>query len=102
MNPPKENVKVSIMQREFTVACTAEESQSVVAAAEYLDKQMRTVSKGKQVLSGDRCAIMAGLNISHELLALRQAMYDQSALDSRLENLHQQVEQAVTSIRTVG
>ena len=68
----KEGVKVSIMQREFTVACSREERQSVVEAAAYLDKQMRAVAKGTQVLGVDRCAIMAGLNISHELLQLQK------------------------------
>lgn len=99
MSAAKESVKVSIMQREFTVACSQEESRSVVEAAAYLDRKMRAVSKGAQVLSIDRCAVMAGLNISHELLALRQSLPDNEQINSRLESLHRRVDQAVAGIR---
>lgn len=99
MSAEKASVKVSIMQREFTVACSREESRSVVEAAAYLDRKMHAVSKGAQVLSIDRCAVMAGLNISHELLALRQSLHDNEIINSRLESLHRRVDQAVAGIR---
>ncbi len=102
MSGQKENVKVSIMQREFTVACTEQESQGVVEAAAYLDRQMRAVSGGTQVLGIDRCAIMAGLNISHELLELRKSVEDGEQMNSRLESLNQQIDEVVTNIRQVA
>ena len=34
------------MQREFTVACTEDEMEGLVEAANYLDKQMRSISEG--------------------------------------------------------
>lgn len=97
----KESVKVSIMQREFTVACGEAESQSVVEAAAYLDRQMRKVSGTAAVPGLDRCAIMAGLNISHELLALRKAAEDDERINSRLEDLNRQIDAVVTNIRQV-
>ncbi len=87
------------MQREFTVACTTEESQSVVEAAAYLDRQMRKVSGGAQVLGIDRCAIMAGLNISHELLELRKSVADGKQMSSRIDSLNQQIDEVVTNIQ---
>jgi len=98
MSAEKDSVKVSIMQREFTVACSQEESRGVVEAAAYLDRKMRAVSKGAQVLSIDRCAVMAGLNISHELLALRQSLHDNEQINSRLESLRRRVDQAVAGV----
>lgn len=102
MSTQKESVKVSIMQREFTVACTEQESQGVVEAAAYLDRQMRTVSGGAQVLGIDRCAIMAGLNISHELLELRKSVEDGEQMNSRLESLNQEIDDVITNIRKVA
>ena len=99
-NARTENVKVSIMQREFTVACTAEERQGVVEAAAYFDKQMRASSQGTQALGADSCAIMAGLNISHELLTLRKSASDSEQINSRLENLHRQVDEVVAAVQS--
>lgn len=96
----KKSVKVSIMQREFTVACRDEETAGLVEAAAYLDKQMRSISKGSQVLSVDSCAIMAGLNIAHSLLKIQKNIGEQENVDSRLQLLHEQIDKAVTKSAT--
>lgn len=93
----KHSVKVSIMQREFTVACGNEETEGLVEAAAYLDKQMRTIAKGNQILTTDRCAIMAGLNIAHSLLQIQKDVDAQKNVASRLQLLHDQIDKAVTN-----
>mgnify|MGYP001817703056 CR=1 FL=1 len=80
------------MQREFTVACPEEETEELIEAAAYLDKQMRNISEGGQVLGIDRCAIMAGLNITHALLRLQKTVDKQEDATLRLKNLHEQVD----------
>jgi cell division protein ZapA len=61
-------VKVSIMGKEFMVACPEEEKTSLVAAAKYLDHKMKDIHNSGKVLGAERCAIMAALNIANELL----------------------------------
>ncbi len=98
MDNEKKGVKVKIMQREFTVACRDDEREQLVEAVAYLDKQMRAISDTGQVLGIDRCAIMAGLNISHSLLQLQKSVDRQEAVDTRLQSLHEQVDKCVTSL----
>ena len=95
----KKNIKLSIMQREYTVACNDDESEGLIEAAAYLDKQMRQISDGNQVLGMDRCAVMAGLNISYSFLQLQKNADKQDVLHDRLEKLHSQVDKAVTSLQ---
>ena len=102
MASDKQAVKVSIMQREFTIACKEEETQGVIEAASYLDKQMRSIANNNHALGADRCAIMAALNISHELLEARKSMGEGSEVTNRLERLHEQIDQAMDSIRQVA
>ena len=83
----------------FTVACAEEETEELVEAAAYLDKQMRSISDGGQVLGIDRCAIMAGLNITHALLRLQKTVEEQEDAAERLENLHAQVDKFVTGVQ---
>lgn len=66
-------VSVSILDREFLVACTPEERPGLIAAASYLDSKMREVRAAARTPGLDRIAVLAALNIAHELLALRQA-----------------------------
>ena len=81
----KKNIKLSIMQREYTVACNEDESDGLIEAAAYLDKQMRQISEGNQVLGMDRCAVMAGLNISYSYLQMQKNADAQDEINDRLE-----------------
>lgn len=90
------------MQREFTIACSDEEAPGVTQAAEYLNDQMRQIAENNQALGADRCAIMAALNISHELLVARQNIGDDSDVSDRLNKLHDQIDDALGTIRQVA
>lgn len=72
MKEASEGVVISILGKEFMVACPDEERESLVAAAAYLDNKLRDVQASGKVIGTERAAIMAALNISHELLVLRQ------------------------------
>jgi len=102
MSTTKKNVKVNIMQREFTIACTDEEAPGVTKAAEYLNDQMRQIAENNQALGADRCAIMAALNISHELLVARDNIGEDSDVSDRLDKLHDQIDDALGTIRQVA
>jgi cell division protein ZapA len=64
-------VAVSILDREFLVACTPEERPGLIAAAAYLDGKMREVRGNTRMQGVDRIAVMAALNIAHELMQAR-------------------------------
>jgi cell division protein ZapA len=62
---------VSILDREFRIACPDEERAELLEAVTYLDKKMRDIRDRGKVVTVERIAIMAALNISHELLTTR-------------------------------
>ena len=102
MTADKKGVKVTIAQREFTIACGDGEAQGVIEAASYLDKQMRLIATNNQALGADRCAIMAALNISHDLLEARKNMGDDSQASARIDKLYTQIDGAIEGIRQVA
>jgi cell division protein ZapA len=65
-------VAVSILDREFLIGCTPEERPGLIAAAAYLDSKMREIRNASRAAGVDRIAVMAALNIAHELMQLRQ------------------------------
>ena len=72
MKQTPEGVVINILGKEFMVACADNERDSLIAAAAYLDRKLREVQASGKVIGTERTAIMAALNISHELLDLRQ------------------------------
>lgn len=61
-------VTVKIMDSEYRVACPDEEREALQAAASYLSDKMHEIRTTGKILGVERIAVMAALNISHELL----------------------------------
>ncbi|GAA5236739.1 cell division protein ZapA [Verticiella sediminum] len=65
-----ERLDVTILGREYSLACTPGERDSVVAAAQHVDRTMQRLrDASKPGTSAERVAIMAALQLAAELLA---------------------------------
>lgn len=62
------SVTVQILDKEYSIICPPEERNNLVSAARYLDSKMREIRSSGKVIGADRIAVMAALNITHELL----------------------------------
>jgi cell division protein ZapA len=62
-----EPVNVRILDREYTVGCEPDERDGLMAAAKLLDAKMREVRGGNRMAALDRVAVLAALNLAHEL-----------------------------------
>ena len=62
------HVTVRILEKEYHVACPAEEKPALLASAELLNKKMREIRDAGKVVGLDRVAVMAALNLANELL----------------------------------
>jgi cell division protein ZapA len=64
-------VSVKILDKEYQVACAADEVDELAASARYLDQQMRKIRESGKVFGLDRIAVMTALNMANELLHKR-------------------------------
>jgi len=80
-------VTVRILEKEYRVACSPLEQEGLLASAQLVDRRMREMRQSGRIIGPERIAVMAALNIAHELLQLRQsqstpgAAIDTSRLD---------------------
>jgi cell division protein ZapA len=86
-----EPVKVNILDREFMVAAPPEQQADLHESARQLDARMREIRDGGRVVGTDRIAIMAALNLMHELLEARSQSRDDAALGDRLQALETRI-----------
>jgi cell division protein ZapA len=61
-------VTVRILEKEYNVACPADEKPALLASAELLNSKMREIRDSGKVVGLDRVAVMAALNLANELL----------------------------------
>ena len=79
-----DTVAVSILGKEYQVACPAEQHTELLLSARYLDEQMRAIRATGKVIGLERIAVMAALNIAHELLRTRNAVPADKAAQASL------------------
>jgi cell division protein ZapA len=73
------SLDISIMGRTYKVNCADDERDALLEAVAYLDQKMNEIKTGGRVGSVERIAVMAALNIAHELLVARDASHGASA-----------------------
>jgi len=72
---------VTILDKEYQVACPEEQQADLLLSAKHLDEQMRSIRANGKVIGLERIAVMAALNISHELLQARNGVAPVPAAD---------------------
>jgi len=93
-------VSVKILDKEYQVACPADEVDALSASARYLDQQMQRIRESGKVFGLDRIAVMAALNITHDFLANRHSASSvQGEFDARVEQLGNKISRALGEYR---
>ncbi len=95
MSSASEPVNVHLLDREYTVGVEPDGRDSLMAAAKLLDSKMREVRGANRMAAVDRVAVLAALNLAHELQQLRndnsardrEIVRTLDALQSKLDNL---------------
>ena len=62
-------IDVAILGREYRVACPPGEQEALLAAVAYVDRKMQDIAAKSKTAAAERVAVMAALNIAHELLS---------------------------------
>lgn len=108
MSRSTHTVAVRILDKEYQVACPPEQQAELLLSAKHLDEQMRAIRETGKVVGLERIAVMAALNISHDLLRARNGAVsegDQDGLagaDPRsVEGLNRKLDQALQQLRQI-
>jgi len=76
MSQKPQAVSLIIMGKEYKIACDPEEQDDLVHSAHQLNVQMCKMRDSGKITGPDRIAVMAALNLAHEL----QLMKNQNAI----------------------
>ncbi|HSE01632.1 MAG TPA: cell division protein ZapA [Burkholderiales bacterium] len=95
MSADPKALQVNVMGREFRVACPESEQKELLEAVDYLNKKMDEIRDNGKVVGVERIAIMAALNIAHELLTTKIGGFDMAALKRRMQSMETTLDQAL-------
>jgi cell division protein ZapA len=87
---------VAIMGRTYRVSCADDEREELLQAVRYLDLKMNEIKDTGRVGQPERIAVMAALNIAHELLSTKvSGGFDLGHLERRIGAMQSVLEEVL-------
>ena len=79
---------VTIMGKSYKVSCADDEREELLQAVRYVDQKMSEIKDSGRVAQPERIAVMAALNIAHELLNTKLGgAFDLGHLKRRIDSM---------------
>ena len=96
MSADSKGLQINVMGREFRVACPENEQKGLLDAVDYLNRKMEEIRDNGKVIGLERIAIMAALNIAHELLTTKVGGgFDIAEVKRRMNHMETVLDQAL-------
>ena len=86
------------MGRDFSIACSPQERENLIKASSYLDEKMQEIQKSGRVIGVERCAIMAALNITNDLLNLQKSMLSQEQAVEKIVAIQARIDSVIADV----
>jgi cell division protein ZapA len=88
-------VTVKILEKDYRIACASNHKESLEDSAALLNDKMLEIRSSGKVIGSDRIAVMAALNLAHDLLQQQQQTATDCPLKNHLRQLREKIDGAV-------
>lgn len=85
-------VTVRIMEKEYKISCPEGEHEPLIASAKHVNENMQKIRDGGKALGAERIAVMAAINIAHELMNTGGSDNKTSEVTASIDKLQQLVD----------
>lgn len=86
------------MEKDYRVACPPDQHSSLKNSADFLNDRLTDIKNKGSIIGTERIAVMAALNLAHELLSSHVSMDNFSDVDNRMLNLQKKIDIALRDI----
>ena len=90
-------VTIKILEKEYKISCPQGEHESLLVSAKSVNDNMVKVRKGGKALSADRVAVMAAINIAHDLVKINEQPSVDKNLVTRIDKMQQSINSVLKS-----
>ncbi|MDQ8038468.1 MAG: cell division protein ZapA [Pedobacter sp.] len=101
MSSETSTLEVFILDKSYRINCPENEQESLRSSAQYLDRKMRDIRSSGKIIGLERIAVIAALNITHELLNASRSMDAQSDSKAELAKLISKIEKTLDHYQTL-
>ena len=91
-------VSITLLGKSYQVGCPQEERDELIESARLLDQRMQEIKRSGSVIGLERIAIMAALNIAHELVRAQQSGANSDMTSAGIERLTDKLASALREL----
>jgi len=96
-----EPLTIVIMDKEYRIACPEDEKENLVASAALLNEKLAEIKQQGSVIGTERIAIMAALNMSHDIINNQSLTVENDDLNQRIDALSERITDSVRNIQLI-
>ena len=86
------SLDIRIMDKDYTVVCPKDQQVQLIDSARFLNNRLTEIKRKGSIIGSERIAVMAALNLAHELLSSQKNTNSCADLDNRVLNLHNRID----------
>lgn len=91
-------VEVTLLGRHFTIGSPLEERDTLEQAVRLLGDKIQAIQNGGRIVDADKIAIMAALNIAHDLLKVKvgDGGLEMSTIRRKIQQMSEAADEALS------
>lgn len=89
------SVTVRLLDKEYTISCPDGAEAELLASADYLNDKMREIRNTGKIVGLERIAVMAALNMSHDLLKNKESQLQN--VETHLRRIGSKIDNALNT-----
>jgi len=92
------SLKIRILDKEYQVNCQPDEREALERSAKLLNEKMEEIRRGSHIIGLERIAVMAALNLAHDLIRTEQSAQQDINASSLLQSMNAKLDSALTDL----
>jgi len=100
MSETTTSVQVKILEKEYQINCPTTDQEALMKSAHYLDENMRKIKERGNIHGGEKIAVIAALNITHDMLKKNRLINETRHINAQqIKELEDKVDLALEKSR---
>ncbi len=92
------SIKIRILDKEYQVNCQPEEREALEYSAQVLNEKMEEIRRGSHIIGSERIAVMAALNLAHDLIRSEETSKQSSQAANLLQSMDIKLDSVLTDL----
>lgn len=99
MSSDTQTVTITLMDKQYQISCNPQEREELLESARLLNQNMLNIRQSGGVIGLERIAIIAGLNVAHEMVKSQKSGSANEFVSAGIERLRDKIDSSIQTLK---